>query len=441
MNRSLRRQLSLWIAVATIGISLIAAVCSFMLAFKEAQELQDDQLRQTSLLVERSGGIVSFWTELDKQDSDNDPEARIIIAPVGKPADATASVKKGRLPLLPANLADGFQTLEIQGEIWRLYIHTLPSVQRIAVGQRTVVRDEIARDSSLRTLVPMLFLIPALLLLAATIIRKALYPVIQLAHQLDQRDDAHLQPLPTTNLPDEIAPFVTSINGLMQRLDDVLTQQRRFIADAAHELRSPLTALSLQAENLEKAITPQDRSQRLLQLRQGLRRTCSLLEQLLSLARQQAGTVSCDELRFDRIIRQVIEDLMPLAVAKGIDLGAGRLEEIVVTAPADAMTILVRNAIDNAIRYTPSGGRVDVSLYSEDGQALFQVIDSGTGIPIGEEKRLFEPFYRVIGNDETGSGLGLAIVRSIAERLGGDVSLKNRTDSNGALFRYVCRAG
>lgn len=436
MNPSLRRQLSLWIAVATVSISLIAAVCSFLLAFKEARELQDDQLRQTALLVERSGGTVSFWTELDKQVSDNDPEARIIIAPVGEPSGNTGSVKNQLLPLLSANLADGFQTVEIQGESWRLYINTLQSGQRIATGQQTAVRDEIARDSSLQTLIPMLFLIPALLLLTTAIIRKALHPVIHLSSQLDQRDDTHLQPLPTINLPIEISPFVTSINGLMHRLEDVLAQQRRFIADAAHELRSPLTALSLQAENLEQAVTPQDRSQRLQKLKEGLTRTCSLLEQLLSLARQQAGTVSCDELNFASIIRQVIEDLMPLAIAKGIDLGAGRLDEIVVTAPVDAVTILVRNAVDNAIRYTPSSGSVDVSLYRENGQALFQVTDSGPGIPEGEEERIFEPFYRVMGNSETGSGLGLAIVRSIAVRLGGTVTLGNCKGGQGARFCY-----
>lgn len=128
---------------------------------------------------------------------------------------------------------------------------------------------------------------------------------------------------------------------------------------------------------------------------------------------------------------------MPLAIVKEIDLGVGRLEEIIVTAPADAVTILVRNAIDNAIRYTPSGGSVDVRLHRESGQVVFQVTDSGQGIPADEEERLFEPFYRVMGNDETGSGLGLAIVHSIANQLSGTVSLKNRGDSNGAVFRFV----
>jgi two-component system OmpR family sensor kinase len=437
MSRSLRKELSFWIATATLIIGVIAAGCSFLLAFKEARELQDDQLRQTALLVDRAGGKVSFWTELDKKVPDNDPEARIIITPLDKLSNDSGAMKNRHLPQIPANVAEGFKTVEMLGENWRLYIHTLPSGQRIATGQQTAVRDEIARDSSVRTLLPMLFLVPALVLLTTAIIRKALTPVMQLSRQLDQRNDAHLHPLSDKGLPDEILPFVTSINSLMQRISEVLAQQRHFIADAAHELRSPLTALSLQAANLDRTLTPEERSQRLEQLRQGLNRASLLLDQLLSLARQQAGPVSSETSHFNRIIRQVVEDVMPLAAAKDIDLGAEHLEDIVVTAPADALSVLVRNAIDNAVRYTPAGGKVDVSLFYEDGQVVFQVEDNGPGIPVGEEKRIFEPFYRVIGSNETGSGLGLTIVNKVVERLGGTVSLCNRGDGKGALFRYI----
>lgn len=440
MTRSLRRNLSLWIATATTGIGLIAAVCSFFLAFNEARNLQDDQLRQTAFLVEHFGGAVPLWTELDRQFSVSDPDARMIVAPVGRPAADKGSIKNRHLPSLPANLADGFQTVSTKSGTWRLFVRTLSSGQRIAAGQRTVVRNEVARDSSLRTLIPMLFLVPALVLLTASIIRRALDPVRSLSSQLDKRDDDYLQPLPYTDMPDEITPFITSINNMMHRIDDVMAQQRRFIADAAHELRSPLAALTLQAENLERA-TPQDRSQRLLQLKHGLTRTCTLLEQLLSLARQQSGAVSEAEFSFDGVVRQVLEDLMPMATAKGIDLGCERLDEVTVVSNKDALTILVRNAVDNAIRYTQPGGRVDIALYRENGNVVLQVSDNGTGIPEGEEEHMFEPFYRVIGSGETGSGLGLAIVRSISDRLGGNVALRNRENGSGALFRYTCRLG
>ncbi len=435
MSRSLRRQLSLWIALASIVIGVVAAICSFLLSFQEARELQDDQLYQTALLVEHLGGAAAFWTEHDPQAARIDPEARIFIAPLGgSPTDSDMPGKR-QLPPLPADLSEGFQTVSAGGEPWRLFVHTLPSGKRIAAAQQTAVRDEIAWYAGLRTLAPMLFLVPALVLMTAAIIRKGVLPVTRLAQQLDRRAGAHLQPLSTEELPDEIAPFVTSINDLMRRTNEVLAQQRRFIADAAHELRSPLTALSLQAENLEQATNGHDRSQRLQQLKAGLARTCALLQQLLALARQQNAVQRQEPVRFDGVVRQVLGDLMPLASAKGIDLGCEQLDPVTVMAPSEALAILIRNAVDNGIRYTPAGGVVDITLRHEGDRALLLVADTGPGIPPGEEARLFEPFYRVVGSDETGSGLGLAIVRSIADRLGGEVTLSNRTDRGGALFR------
>ena len=441
MNTSLRRQLSGWIAVVTIISGIAAGACSFFLAFQEAQELQDDQLRQVALLVGRSGNVVNPSAGAVGNIDVSDPDARIIIRTLGTAPQSGQRGRAAALAMIPSNLPEGFQSIDRRGDVWRMFIHTLPSGKRIAVGQLTEIRNETARDSGLRTLIPVLLLVPFLTMLITWIVRRSLAPVTELSHLLDKRDDTNLTKLPEIGIPEEIKPFIASINGLMRRLAEALEQQRRFIADAAHELRSPLTALTLQAENLERSVSPQERSERLQQLQKGLTRTCTLLNQLLSLARQQSGVVSAGELRLDHIVRQVLEDMMPVAAAKGIDLGCERLDNVVVTASADALAILVRNAVDNAIRYTPSGGTVDVELYRENGHLALQVSDSGPGIPPGEEERLFEPFYRVMGSDETGSGLGLAIVRSIADRLGGTVTLRNRESGNGAVFRFICRSG
>lgn len=439
MNRSLRKQITSWIAIATVGLSLTATIGSFFLALEEGREVQDEQLRQTALLVDSLGSAVTAWTELDERVLEDDTEARIFIAPVSRLSGGGGSIQKQHSPPLPIDISEGFQIVSIQGESFRLYAHTLQSGQKIAVGQQTALRDEIAIDSGLSTLLPMLVLIPVLVLLTRIIIRKALAPITHLSLQLDQRNDSNLNPLPDSELPDEIVPFVTSINSLMKRVGEVLSQQRRFIADAAHELRSPMTALTLQAENLEHGESAEERADRLEKLKYGLVRTSSLLEQLISLARQQAGVEAASEIHLARLVRQVLEDLMPMATAKEIDLGCTRLEEVVVNAPAEALSILMRNAVDNAVRYTTVGGKVDVELYLDDGEVVFQVVDSGPGIPVGEEERLFEPFYRVLGTDETGSGLGLAIVHSIADRMGGTVTLRNREAGKGALFRFTCR--
>lgn len=438
VNTSLQRQLSVWIALVTIVSGIAAGGYSFFLAFREAQELQDDQLEQVALLVGRSGKAVEPWTGITKAEERHDPDARIIITPLGMPLLTGQVAQPTARPTIPPDLPEGFQTIDSQGETWRLFVRTLPSGMRIAVGQPTAVRNETARGSGLRTLVPVLLLVPSLSFLTAWIVRSSLVPVTGLSRQLDQRDGTNLTTLPESGVPEEIRPFVTSINDLMRRLDETLSQQRRFIADAAHELRSPLTALTLQAENLERSDQPRERAERLCQLKGGLARTRSLLDQLLSLARQQSSVVPAAKLRLDRLVLQVLEDLMPMAAAKGIDLGCERLEEVVVNVPPDALAILVRNAVDNAVRYTQTGGKVDVELYCEKGLVVFQVTDNGRGIPPGQEERIFEPFYRVMGTDETGSGLGLAIVRSITDRVGGTVTLRNREDGSGALFRYVC---
>lgn len=438
MNESLRRKLSGWIAIVTIGSGIIAGACSFFLAFREAHELQDDQLQQVALLVGRSGNAVEPWTGMTRAEEKGDPDARIVIRPLGAQEQAAQSNRAAPLSELPATLPDGFTTIDSHGDTWRLFIRTLPSGKRIAVGQLTAVRNETARDSGLRTLIPLLLLVPFLTLLTAWIVRRSLAPVTDLSSQLDQRDDTNLTTLPEHGVPAEIRPFVVSINSLMHRLAETIEQQRRFIADAAHELRSPLTALTLQVENFEQEVSPEERRERLQKLKQGLARTRSLLDQLLSLARQQSSVVPSAEVHLNELVRQVLEDLMPLAATKGIDLGCERLDHIVLNAPAEGLIILMRNAVDNAIRYTPAGGMVDVALFYEEGQTVFQVSDTGPGIPDWEEERVFEPFYRVVGTDETGSGLGLSIVRSIADRLGGKVTLRNRKDGTGALFRYTC---
>lgn len=430
MNGSLRRRLWLWIAGVTIASGMAAGLCSYLISYREGQELQDDQLRQMALVMERHTETADAWMSPLGSVDNNDRDARIIICPLG------VTPKNPKLPSLPGTLPEGFQTRVHHGTAWRLFIFTLPSGARLATGQMTAVRDEIARDSALLTLVPILLLVPALSLLAVWIIRRALAPVTHLSHQLDRRDDTNLAPISAIGVPAEIRPFVIAINGLMQRLAAALDQQRRFVADAAHELRSPLTALTVQTDNLEHSISSPEGKQRVMQLKAGLERAGKLLEQLLSLARRQASAAPMAEVPFDRLVQQVIEDYVPFAASKGIDFGCERFEEVTLTAPAEDLLVLVRNAVDNALRYTPPGGRVDISLYCDEGGLVFQVEDTGPGIAAGEEDRLFEPFYRVVGNDETGSGLGLAIIRSIADRLGGTVILENRDGTKGARFRY-----
>ena len=427
MKNSLQYRLSLWMAAFTVLFAVVAALISFVSIFFEAQQTQDDQLHQVALLAMRYNLPDIDETDLSGRDL-RDPDSNVIVQREGTSRAADELIKP---------LADGLQTHHWHGKHWRLYVVSGPDGKRMAVGQQTRVRDEIARYGSLRGLIPLVLMLPLLVGVVVYIIRRTLLPIHQLTTQLDQRDDGNLQALDDQSMVAEIRPFVGAINRLLSRVDLSLRQQRLFIADAAHELRSPITALTVQAENLGHSALPLESAQRLTILQSGLQRTRLLLEQLLGLARLQAADVpDLHAVALDTAARNTVEDLLASARAKQVDLGFARFEAVSVQAIEIDIRSLLRNAIDNALRYTPAGGVVTVSVYANDqGEAVFEVEDNGPGIPPEHLPRIFDPFYRVPGNDATGSGLGLTIVRNIAHRYHGYVALL-ASGSGGLLFRY-----
>jgi two-component system OmpR family sensor kinase len=285
---------------------------------------------------------------------------------------------------------------------------------------------------------PILFLGPVLVLLVALLVRAMFQPLQRLAVQLGERRQHDLGELDRAALPSEVWPFVTEINKLIARTVRALSLQRRFIADAAHELRSPMTAMSLQAERLAASDMPGEARERLGALSAGLSRTRILLDQLLTLARtQETGVEQLTQVALKKAIQECLEDLVPLAEAKGIDLGVvGDADPAVTGRPVD-IRILVKNLIDNAIRYTPEGGRVDINVADSGGRVVLDVDDTGVGIPVNERERAFDPFYRVLGSGEIGSGLGLAITLSIANQIGAVIELLDKPDGSPGLRARV----
>lgn len=440
ITQSLQFKLSVWLAAVITGIALLAGVFSFAAAFKDANELQDDQLRQIVFLADQHT-LLATSESSTLNSLVADPESRVILQALPATGqEASIADASDAVLLLPSNLPDGIQTLTVRDERWRLMVRTLPNGTRIVAGQQTAIRDEIARDGALRTLLPLLVLIPVMLILTSVLIRQMFKPVKQLALELDERSQDDLRPLNESHLPTEIQPFVVANNRLLARVEQSMAQQRRFLADAAHELRSPLTALSLQSERLGAAEMSAPARERLGALQGGLMRSRQLLDQLLALARAretgqgQAGLVS-----LRRICHQVIEDLMPLAQAKHIDIGIDGEADASVTAHEIDLKSLVRNLVDNAIRYTPPAGRVDLCIQAEKGQASLQVSDSGPGIAQAERQRVFDPFYRILGNEEIGSGLGLSIVKTLADRMGATVALQHTDEKRQAGLRVNVR--
>lgn len=423
LSESVQLRLSIALSVAVLIVALLAGVFAYVSAFDEALEMQDNTLRQVAALFERQHMTLAYPPPGQVVADDNE-ESRVVVQYLADGARAAAD-SDAEIPLpLPTTLADGLSTLTVGGEPFRVLVKTTSAGLRIAVAQETGARDRDARESAWRGLLPFLILFPVLLLVIADLVRKLFRPIEQLAAEIDLRDEQELHPIDERHLPTEVRPFVRAINRLLLRVTQSMTTQRRFVADAAHELRSPLTALSLQAERLASVEMPSLARERLQLLRRGIERGRKLIDQLLGLASAQSAINGrVEPVSVHGVYRRVLEDLLPLAEDKAIDIGLeGGPDRQVLISQEDLLT-LVKNLVDNAIRYTPQGGRVDLSVVQVQDEILLQVSDSGPGIAVAERERVFDPFHRGLGSDEVGSGLGLAIVKAIADRHAGRVWL------------------
>ena len=424
LNRSVQYRLSFSLSVTITVIALAAGAFSFISAFKQAQELQDDVLFQIAALAVQSG---PGWTPpaggIQLEDSDYDSSVYIQTLGAGT-STSTPPASSNKIPTLPATLSDGLHTIDWEHDTYRVLVRATHDGGKIAVFQETSARDEIAYISALATLLPLLILIPVLLIIIAQLIRRMFRPITELSRQIDTRAEDDLRPVRDEHLPAEVRPFILAINRLLARVADSITAQRRFMADAAHELRSPLTALSLQAERLEHLEMPDVARERLRILKDGIRRARNLLNQLLSLSRAQTATDRPEQaVSIRNVYRSVLEDLMPLAKAKHIDLGVLDGPDVAAQANELDLYTMIKNLVDNAIRYTPPDGRVDLSAENSPQGAVIRIADTGPGIPLEERERVFDAFHRILGSEQIGSGLGLAIVKAIVERLNASIQL------------------
>jgi two-component system OmpR family sensor kinase len=422
LSESVQLRLSMALSVAILLVAIAAGVFAFVSAFDEAHEMQDDTLRQVAVLFDRQQMTLQY--PLHGVIEGDDEESRVTIQYLADGSKAPASSDAGTPLPLPTTLPDGISTLDVGGEPFRVLVRTTTRGERIAVAQETGARDSDARESAWRSLLPFLILFPVLLLVVSDLVRKLFRPIATLSAEIDQRAEQALHPIDEQHLPTEIRPFVVAINRLLGRVRQSMEAQGRFVADAAHELRSPLTALSLQAERLASAQMPELARERLTTLRRGIERGRNLVDQLLDLAKAQTGsTPQPSVVSVHAVYRHVLEDLLTQAEARQIDIGVEGEQDAQVLIPEIELTMLVKNLVDNAIRYTPAGGRVDLSVNIEQGFACLQIKDSGPGIAVHERERVFDPFYRTLGSEQRGSGLGLSIVQAIAQRAGAIVTL------------------
>lgn len=427
VNPSLQGRLASYITILVAAGGLAAASLAYVQSYGDAHELQDAQLQQVAHLVALSAPTVGAVVPPGEPSIDPDDQTIVELSgPFSKSMDLT-SVRTDH----------GMSTVTFEGKEWRAALQILPDGRKVVARQLTEARNEIARHSALQTLLPLLTLIPVLIGLLTVVIRRTLAPIGQMGTMLDMAATADPMDLPAEGVPLEILPFVTSVNAMMHRLREAQQRQKRFIADAAHELRTPIAALSLQAENLATFNT----NERVQALLNGLQRTKGLLEQLLSLSRLQDQTEPvplqpCDVMA---VLRGVVAELLPLTSVKHIDLGLTHAQPCHVLCTPFALRTLLINVLSNAIRHVNEGGQIDIAVTCSGGRMALLVDDDGTGISQQDIPHVFDPFYRSKDSVNDGTGLGLAIVKAIADQMGAEVSLSPRPAGQpGCRFALHC---
>jgi signal transduction histidine kinase len=406
---------------AVVAISVLAGLLTYRRVLAETSTLFDYQLRQMALSL-RSQIPMAPRLELPPDQADAD-----FVIQIWDVYGTRVYFSRPGLPLINAT-ALGFADVRVGGRQWRTYgLQTLDGV--IQIAQPVRVRESLARGAALRIVIPLLLLLPLLGAAVVGVVGSGLRPLRRVAGEVQRRDVHSLAPIAAARLPQEIAPLVNELNRLLMRLNAAFQTQRAFVADAAHELRSPLTALSLELQLLERAPDEAARREALANLKAAAARAIHLVEQLLTLARNEPRE-PVGELRplaLEQPVAEGIADAHALAASRQIELSL-EADPATIRGDRGALRTLVRNLVDNAVRYTPEGGCVRVRTRAASGiagreAALLEVADSGPGIPPAARERAFDRFYRRAGSPEGGSGLGLAIVKAVADRHGAEVRL------------------
>lgn len=411
--RSIRRTLLLWLFIGlSSGIALAAALL-YVHARDEANQIFDYQMQQLAAsLPSRSFAPVS-----PGRYADPGMERDIVIQIWGE--NGVRIYHSHEQPSLPQRAELGFSNVATPGGMWRIY-----SAQQgdtvVQVAQPMSARRDLAARVALKTVAPLLLLFPFLGVLVWATVSKGLAPVKHVAMEVGSRDAGALLPVTDADLPQEIRPLTHALNELLERLGRAIDAQRAFIADAAHELRTPLTALKLRIQLAERATDEAERKAAFEELKQGFERALHTVQQLLTLARHEPGASEPVRRPVDlrAIAGSAAADFAQAAAARRIDLEVTGADAAVVEADPDALRIMLDNLLDNAIRYTREGGRVEVSLSADASSVSIAVQDNGPGIPGDEARRVFDRFYRIPGTQAEGSGLGLAIVKRIADAHG-----------------------
>lgn len=418
---SLRNQLLLWLLLSASVTGLVTGVITYHFSWGEFNRIRDNELAQVAYSIARHG--------MPAEERNRVADRGEFVSEIWS-ADGTlqfCSPPAYPIPLQPDN---GYSVVTAFGYDWRVYTMTMPNGVTIQVAHSFTARQAMLESAAGRILLPVIILLPVFGVLIWIVVRRNLRPLQRLKAMLDQRAPNSNDMITIDRMPTELQSVVQALNGLLKRMDDVMASQRQFIANAAHELNSPLTAVRLDAQLARQAVDALARDNHLLSLERAVDRAAHLVHQLLDLARAEPGTLrpAMKPVDLAELARASVADYYNQADGKGIDLGVTRLDSATVVGDPDSLRMLISNLLANAIRYTPPGGMIDVSVVDDNHELVLSVADSGPGIDAIELPRVFERFYRGSNHSEAGSGLGLAIVKAIAEQHGATVRLVNRPE-------------
>ncbi|MGB4225055.1 MAG: ATP-binding protein [Candidatus Dechloromonas phosphoritropha] len=430
---SLRRRLLGLLLGGVAAAWLVTMVFSYIDAHHQVDKLFDAQLAQAAqtLLALASHDEGDDIDDLGDAGHKNQRRLRFQIWR----ADGKLLMRSKNAPKTALTATDGFSETRDRKDRWRHYSqwnddHSL----QVQVSENHHIRDELIAHIAWRLLFPALFGLPLIGLWVWVATRQGLSSLDGIARQIASRAPQQLQPLTPAAAPEEIRTMLEALNGLFQRVETALETERRFTADAAHELRTPLAALQAQVQVALRARDSSERDRSLAQLQSGLTRASHLVDQMLQLARldPESGLPDPQPVDLAVLAEAVCADLGQQILDKDLDFALAAAPGCIVTGQAEWLRVLIRNLIDNAIRYTPTGGSLRVQVAVANGQSRLSVSDSGPGIPAGDREAVLRRFHRLNrGEHPTGSGLGLAIVARIAELHGADLEFAAGENAQG----------
>lgn len=451
---SIRRRLLLGLLLAVGLVWLAIAGLIYQIAQHEAEEILDAQLAQYARVLQalvaadeghgRAGSPSGAAALVIRGYTDAIPEEghryeRKLRFQVWS-ADGRLLVRsEDAPPSRAAPSAPGYGSEVAYGHEWRTFsLVTSATEPRVHVAERDDVRGELVEEVVIRQLAPGLLALPVFGLVIWVVVGRGLSPLRRVAREVERRNPEQLEPLHVAKVPAETRSLVQALNRLFERLQTAFARERRFIADAAHELRTPLAAIKTQAQTALTAIDPRQREHALSNIVRAVDRATHVETQLLTLARldpEARVSLRVRDVNLALLAREVLAELAPSALAKNIELCLDAEESIGVSGDPNLLAILLRNLLENAVRHTPTGGTITVTSAHDAGSAVLCVSDTGPGISESEQERVFERFYRAHDQHGSGSGLGLSIVKRIADLHGADVRLQ--TPSAGGLLVIV----